>query len=117
MIIIDKQKHDYNSNNCTTVLDETDSLHSNESVNKTIINFQPKHELIDYNLKDDEKTKSEMRKTMRSAEKKLISQLKDDMTFEEELDNKIIYSEDLKDPIHRVATPNLNSYNIVDDCD
>ena len=83
VMIIDKQKHDNNSNYCTLVLDETDSLHSNESVNTTILNFQPKHELIDYNLKDDEKTKSEMRKTMRSAEKKLISQLKDDMTFEE----------------------------------
>lgn len=83
VMIIDKQKHDNNSNYCTSVLDETDSLHSNDSVNKTILNFQPKHELIDYNLKDDEKTKSEMRKTMRSAEKKLISQLKDDMTFEE----------------------------------
>lgn len=47
--------------------------------------FTPKNEFEDENEQKlhDDKAKSELRKTMRSAEKKLIKHLKQDMTFED----------------------------------
>jgi len=54
------------------------SFHNNNSNDKSSVMFTPKNELEDDDEQKlhDDKAKSELRKTMRSAEKKLINQLK-----------------------------------------
>lgn len=78
MIIDNKHEMEENLKRYKSNMLDKGSFHKNYSNDKSSIMFTPKNELedVDEQKLHDEKAKSELRKTMRSAEKKLINQLK-----------------------------------------
>jgi len=78
MIIDNKHELEENLKRYKSNMLDKGSFHKNNSNDKSSVMFTPKNELEDDDEQKlhDDKAKSELRKTMRSAEKKLINQLK-----------------------------------------
>lgn len=78
MIIDNQHELEENLKRYKSGLVDKGSFHHNNSNDKSSVMFTPKNEFEDEDEhnKNDDKAKSELRKTMRSAEKKLIKHLK-----------------------------------------